>query len=121
MPFELRQRFYFEAAHTLQRQVDAEPSRRIHGHTYLAEIALQGDPDPATGMLMDLGWVRRHVEQLREQLDHRFLDEVPGLGAATLENLCVYLWNHLAPVLGPQLAWVEVRREASGDACRYHA
>ena len=38
MKYELSQRFYFEAAHTLRRQIEAEGSRRIHGHTYIAEI-----------------------------------------------------------------------------------
>jgi IS66 C-terminal element len=30
--FELGEQFCFEAVHTLQRQIDAEPSCRIHGH-----------------------------------------------------------------------------------------
>lgn len=118
MHHELSQRFYFEAAHTLRRQIDAEPSRRIHGHTYLAEVTLAGQPDPETGMLMDLGHLRRLLDTLRLELDHRFLDEVPDLGPATLENLCAYLWRALAPQCGDRLACVEVRREASGDACR---
>ena len=89
---ELSQRFYFEAAHTLRRYLsnpsEVESSRRIHGHTYQAEVTVAGQPDPATGMLMDLAVLRAELAKLREQLDHRFLDEVPGLGPATLENLC---------------------------------
>ena len=45
MQYELSQTFYFEAAHTLRRTVDVEPSLRIHGHTYIAEITLAGAPD----------------------------------------------------------------------------
>lgn len=67
------------AAHTLRRDIEAEGSRRIHGHTYHAEITLTGNVDPATGMVVDLGLVRQAVEQLRPQLDHHLLDEVPGL------------------------------------------
>jgi 6-pyruvoyltetrahydropterin/6-carboxytetrahydropterin synthase len=44
MKYELSQKFYFEAAHTLERKVDAEGSRRIHGHTYHCEITLEGQP-----------------------------------------------------------------------------
>mgnify|MGYP000178535474 CR=1 FL=1 len=47
MKFELSQRFYFEAAHTLHRTIDAEGSLRIHGHTYHAEVTIAGQPDPA--------------------------------------------------------------------------
>ena len=44
MKYHLTQRFYFEAAHTLQREIEAEGSRRIHGHTYIAEVTLSGAP-----------------------------------------------------------------------------
>ena len=44
MRYELTQRFFFEAAHTLQRDVEVEPSRRIHGHTYVAEDACAWPP-----------------------------------------------------------------------------
>lgn len=116
MKYELTQRFYFEAAHTLQRQVDVEPSRRFHGHTYLAEVAVTGTPDPATGMVVDLAHLRRAIDTLRDRLDHRLLDEVPGLGPATLENLCAFIARALGEA-GWDLAHVVVRREASGDAC----
>ena len=113
---ELSQRFYFEAAHTLARAVDAEPSQRIHGHTYMAEVTVRGEPDPETLMVMDLGFLRRHLDRLREQLDHRFLDEVADLRRPTLEGLCHYIVDHLRPVI-PGLAQVSVWREASGDRC----
>lgn len=113
---ELSQRFFFEAAHTLERNIDAEGSRRIHGHTYHAEITLLGTPDPTSGMLVDLAYVRAEIARVRDQLDHRFLDEVPNLGPATLENLCAYLRDQLESVL-PQLCAVMVERQTSGDRC----
>lgn len=116
MNYELTQSFYFEAAHTLKTKIAPEASRRIHGHTYIAEITLSGQPDPATGMLIDLGLFRQILSDVREQLDHHLLDEVTGLGVPTLENLCGYLWQTLTPRL-PQLTRVTVRRDASGDRC----
>lgn len=113
---ELSQRFYFEAAHTLYRTVDAEGSRRIHGHTYEAEVTLAGKPDPENGMLLDLAYLRQQIERVREMLDHRFLDEVAGLGPATLENLCTYIRRQLQPSL-PTLCAVMIERRASGDKC----
>jgi len=116
--FELRKRFLFEAAHTLAREIDAESSRRIHGHSYTAEIALRGTPDPRTGMIMDLGLLERALSRVRAALDHQFLDNVEGLGPATLENLAAWIWRALRPEL-PGLVRVTVLREASGDACSY--
>jgi 6-pyruvoyltetrahydropterin/6-carboxytetrahydropterin synthase len=115
---ELSQRFYFESAHTLRRKVEAESSRRIHGHTYHAEVFLRGEVDLDTGMLVDLANVRSAIGQVREQLDHHLLDEVAGLGPATLENLCAYIFRQLSPQLIGLYA-VTVERPASGDKCRY--
>jgi len=114
--YELSQKFFFEAAHSLERNIDAEPSRRIHGHTYHAEVALTGTPSTASGMLVDLGLFRREIERVRSLLDHRFLDEVQGIGPATLENLCAYIFDQLKDML-PTLSHVSIERPASGDKC----
>ncbi|MFS2213975.1 6-pyruvoyl tetrahydropterin synthase family protein [Telluria sp. Tellsp104] len=115
MNYELSQKFFFEAAHTLERAIDAAGSRRIHGHTYHAEITLAGTPD-ANGMVADLGFVRKEIARVRDLLDHRFLDEVAGLGPATLENLCRFIYQALVEAL-PALTRVSVERQASGDRC----
>jgi 6-pyruvoyltetrahydropterin/6-carboxytetrahydropterin synthase len=113
---ELSQRFYFEAAHTLRRTIETEGSLRIHGHTYEAEVTVAGYADAKTGMLLDLGYLRQQVARVREMLDHRFLDEIEGLGPATLENLCGFIRKQLKPTL-PQLCSVMIERKASGDRC----
>lgn len=115
MKFEVSQRFFFDAAHSLHRQIDSASSARIHGHTYHAEVTVAGRPD-ATGMVVDLGFLRRDIEGVRAALDHQLLDEVPGLGAPTLENLCAYIATRLQPEF-PSLSGVRVWRESVGDAC----
>ena len=114
--YELSQRFYFEAAHTLQRTVEKDSSRRIHGHSYEAEVTLRGRMDPATGMLVDLAQLRAAIARVREKLDHRFLDDVEDLGRPTLENLCAFIRRHLEPEM-PLLCAVMVERRLSGDRC----
>jgi 6-pyruvoyltetrahydropterin/6-carboxytetrahydropterin synthase len=116
MKYELSQKFYFEAAHTLHREIDTAGSRRIHGHTYHCEITLHGTPDPTSGMLTDLAVIRKEIELVRDMLDHHFLDEVQGLGPATLENLCTFLFQKLHETM-PQLNRVSIERPASGDRC----
>lgn len=117
MLFTISQRFFFDAAHTLRRQIEAEGSRRVHGHTYHAEVSLTGPLDPATGMVQDLGLLRRGLEGVREQLDHHMLDEVPGLPTPTLENLCVFIAQALPADLRASVSRVRVWREALGDSC----
>ncbi|CAN7588364.1 6-carboxytetrahydropterin synthase [Variovorax sp. LjRoot290] len=112
----ISQRFFFDAAHTLRREIDAEGSRRIHGHTYHAEVAVRGPLNVETGMVIDLGVLRGHLNAVREQLDHHLLDDVPGLGIPTLENLCLFIAKALAG-MRPLPSRVRVWRDALGDEC----
>ncbi len=114
--YELRQSFFFDAAHTLKRQIEADASRRIHGHTYHVDVYVSGPKDPATGMVVDLGFVRAAIARLRDRLDHRLLDEVEGLGPPTLENLCAFIWAALDGEVA-SLSAITVRREGIADGC----
>lgn len=113
---ELSQRFFFDAAHTLKREIETEGSLRIHGHTYEAEVTVRGVPDSKSGMVIDLGFLRSEITRIREMLDHRLLDEVAGLGLPTLENLCAFIRIQMEPTVCG-LCQVMVERRASGDKC----
>jgi 6-pyruvoyltetrahydropterin/6-carboxytetrahydropterin synthase len=118
--FELSQTFSFDAAHTLKRHVSPEEaagSRRIHGHTYTAEVFVRGPRQAESGMVVDLAVLRGLIAEVRSQLDHHFLDEVAGLGAPTLENLCVFIHDRVKAQM-PQVSGVAVSR-AAGDRCLY--
>lgn len=117
--YELTKSFRFEAAHTLDRAIQTEASRRIHGHSYRAVVAVRGARDRATGMVVDLGQVEANLAEARAALDHRLLDDLPDLGPPTLENLSAWIWRRLAADC-PGLAEVAVFRDSEGDACRYH-
>ena len=116
--FELSKQFRFDAAHTLDRIIQTDSSRRIHGHSYRAEVTIRGNPDPATGMIVDLGILEASMEDARDALDHRFLDEINDLGPATMENLARWIWFRLKPVVG-HLFRVSVYRDSSGETCSY--
>jgi 6-pyruvoyltetrahydropterin/6-carboxytetrahydropterin synthase len=116
--WEVTKSFRFEAAHTLDRAIDATSSRRVHGHSYRAVVTIRGKPDAATGMVIDLGWLEAHLAKLRGSLDHHLLDDVPGLGPATLENLCAFIWRALEADV-PGLARVGVYRDSLDESCVY--
>jgi 6-pyruvoyltetrahydropterin/6-carboxytetrahydropterin synthase len=115
---ELSKQFRFESAHTLHRVIDAEPSRRIHGHSYRAEVVVRGRPDPVTGMVVDLGLFERTLEAARAGLDHHMLDDITDLGPGTLENLSAWIWRRVVDAC-PGLIKVTVYRDSTGDACSY--
>lgn len=116
---ELSKQFRFDSAHTLNREMQTESSRRIHGHSYRAEVVVRGVPDDRTGMILDLGEFDRLLAETRDNLDHRFLDEINDLGPATMENLSSWIWARLRPTL-PGLARVTVYRDSAGETCTYY-
>jgi 6-pyruvoyltetrahydropterin/6-carboxytetrahydropterin synthase len=118
MHVELSKRFRFEAAHRLPRVPAEHKCHRLHGHSFEIEVTVAGEIDEAMGWLMDFGDIRGTVEPvLLNELDHRTLNDVPGLENATSEMLCVWLWRRLAPRL-PGLAAVTVF-ETCTASCTY--
>jgi 6-pyruvoyltetrahydropterin/6-carboxytetrahydropterin synthase len=77
-----------------------------HGHNYVAEVTLSGEPDPVTGMVMDLKVLKDILnEKIVEPFDHRHLNhEVPPFDQVipTPENIAIEMWRRLRPVL-PEL------------------
>src|ERR1043165_1644425 len=74
-----------------------------HGHNYVVEVSLEGEPDPVTGMVLDLKELKeiltRHVV---EPYDHRFLNhEVPPFDRVvpTTENIARDIWGRIQPEL----------------------
>jgi 6-pyruvoyltetrahydropterin/6-carboxytetrahydropterin synthase len=67
---------------------------------------------------MDLGKLGRRLNELRERLDHSFLNDLESLGKPTLENLCAYIWRDLEPDL-PGLTEVGIFRDSCFEGCVY--
>ena len=107
MKVELRKTFQFEAAHLLPNLPSAHKCRRLHGHSFKVEIVVAGECDPKLGWLMDYADISEIFKPLWEQLDHRYLNEIPGLENPTSENITVWIWEHLKPML-PLLSEVAV-------------
>ena len=74
-----------------------------HGHNYVVEVSLRGDPDPVTGMVLDLKELKEILnEQVVTPYDHRFLNyEVPPFDRVvpTTENIALDIWRRLEPHL----------------------
>ena len=72
-----------------------------HGHNYVLEVTLRGDPDPVTGMVFDLKRLKEVLhETVIDDMDHRFLNrEVPPFDRVipTPENIAIEVWRRLHP------------------------
>ena len=115
---QLSYRFGFDAAHHFDDFPAGHPYRGMHGHSFQVEIAVAGQPDPASGFVLDFAAIEAAALEVRGVLDHRVLNEIEGLSRPSLENLCLWIWNALAPRL-PAFASVAVRRDSCGQGCTY--
>ena len=118
MSVEIVKEFAFDAAHFLPTAAEGHPYRRMHGHSFSAEVALAGTPDPVSGWLVDFAIIEAALAALRDRLDHRVLNDITGIGVPTLENLAAWIYGELAAIL-PGLTRVTVRRPSSGESCTY--
>jgi 6-pyruvoyltetrahydropterin/6-carboxytetrahydropterin synthase len=114
---ELIHRFTFEAAHSLPNVPEDHKCRRLHGHSFAAEIVVRGEVDPKLGWLIDYADIKAAVAPLRDRLDHRHLNEVEGLENPTSEMIAVWIWERLEAPL-PGLAEVRVA-ETCRNSCVY--
>jgi 6-pyruvoyltetrahydropterin/6-carboxytetrahydropterin synthase len=112
---ELRKTFQFEAAHLLPRLPKTHKCRRLHGHSFRVEIAVAGECDPRLGWVMDYADITAAFKPIWEQLDHNYLNKIPGLKNPTSEIVAVWIWKKLKPRL-PLLSEVVVAETCTARA-----
>lgn len=84
-----------------------------HGHNYILEVTLDGEPDPVTGMVFDLKELKDIVNrEVVDPMDHRFLNhEVPPFDhiIPTVENVAAEIWRRLDPQFQGDVRLANVR------------
>jgi 6-pyruvoyltetrahydropterin/6-carboxytetrahydropterin synthase len=100
-------RFSLEAARRLPKLPPEHPCSRLHGHSFQVEVHVSGPLDPILGWVIDFADIQRVWQPIHAALDHRCLNDIPGLENPTSEHLARWLWNRLKPDL-PGLAKVVV-------------
>lgn len=104
---------HFNAAHRLHNPAKSEAwnaetfglcnSPNWHGHNYVLEVTVAGEPDPDTGYVIDLGELKELLEaRILRKVDHKNLnldvDFMQGVLPST-ENFIVAIWNELADAI----------------------
>ena len=126
---QLTKRVEFCAAHALANPAwGADENRRVfgrdrhlHGHNYVLEVTIRGEPSAETGMVMDLKTLKDLiVEAVVDRFDHKHLNQdVPYFKekVPTPENLAVVIWELLEPRLeghpGLQLHRIRLHEDTS--------
>jgi 6-pyruvoyltetrahydropterin/6-carboxytetrahydropterin synthase len=114
---EIFREFTFEAAHRLPNVPAGHKCARLHGHSYRVLVRVEGSMDPEFGWVQDFGELKSAWKSIESDLDHRYLNEVPGLENPTSEMLAEWIWARLIGGL-PWLSAIEVR-ETCTSGCVY--
>jgi 6-pyruvoyltetrahydropterin/6-carboxytetrahydropterin synthase len=129
----LTRRACFSAAHRLHsNELSPEENKRTfgpcnslngHGHNYTLEVTVKGQPDPKSGMIINLTTLKEVMDRtVILPMDHKNLNvDVPALSNVnpTAENLVVVIWNLLEKEL-PKGILHEVRlRETENNVSLY--
>ena len=111
----LLRRYRFEAARRLDRLPGDHPCSRLHGTSFELVIQIEGSMDERIGWIMDYADLDDLVAPTLDRLDHRFLNEIPGLESPTTEHIAQWIVDDLGARL-PGLRRVELW-ESPGAAC----
>ena len=106
--YELKIITQFAAAHRLENFYGK--CEALHGHNWKVEVFIRGDRLDKAGLLMDFGQVKARTHELLEEVDHKYLNELPAFRDQnpSSENLARYLYERLGAVLNRE--GVEVQR-----------
>jgi 6-pyruvoyltetrahydropterin/6-carboxytetrahydropterin synthase len=114
--------FRFEAAHHLPNVPDGHRCRRLHGHNYRVEIVVRGRLD-RRGFVKDFAEIDAQMAPLLDLVDHRLLNDVPGLENPTAETIAAWILVRIGDcervrVYETEDCWAEVSAEPPADGAR---
>ena len=114
---EIFKTFTLEAAHRLPHVPPGHKCARLHGHSFVVEVHVQGEIGAETGWVADFADIKRAFQPIHDRLDHNYLNEIEGLENPTSEHLAGWIWRRLISEL-PGLCRVVVR-ETCTTGCIY--
>lgn len=106
--------FGFEAAHMLPGLPEGHKCSRLHGHSYKVRVYVAGELD-RNGFVVDFGDIKKAARPVFDQLDHNFLNQIPGLENPTSEVLSRWIFLRISQVI-PGLRKVVIRETCTSGA-----
>ena len=105
----------FEAAHRLINVPEDHQCARLHGHSYAVRLELEGPV--VNGWVQDYAEIKAAWMGVHKRIDHRYLNDVPGLENPTTEVVAEWIYCQLKSAL-PLLKAVQIQ-ETETCGCRY--
>src|SRR5678816_3759086 len=89
---QIYKEFSFDSAHFLPNVPEGHKCKNMHGHTYRLRVCIEGKPHPHFGWLMDFKELKDVVGKVIDQLDHKLINDIPGLENPTAEFITIWIW-----------------------------
>ncbi|MBT8220995.1 MAG: 6-carboxytetrahydropterin synthase QueD [Bacteroidia bacterium] len=107
--------FTFDSAHFLPNVPEGHKCKAIHGHTYRLRAFFEGDLDQHLGWVIDFADIKKTINPIIKSIDHKLLNDIPGLENPTCEIIAVWLWEKIKPEI-QQLCKIELNETPTSGA-----
>ena len=93
---------------------------QMHGHTWKVELAVKGEVDEETGMVVDFTEIKAFLDGVKDKFDHTLLNDI--IPNPTAENICLWIKDELGSMgkiggnIWLELAWIKVWEAADSYA-----
>lgn len=73
------------------------PCEELHGHNYKIVVTYAGEQVDRYGMLVDFGQIKKALNAILDQLDHKYLNDLPAFRetSPSAENIAAYIYTRL--------------------------
>ncbi|MEZ4705246.1 MAG: 6-carboxytetrahydropterin synthase [Bdellovibrionota bacterium] len=112
--------FHLDVAHWMDDFPEGNPNRRLHGHSYLGTLIMEGPIDAQRGVLLEYQELMDKLSPILNHFDHRLLNELEGLAVPSTELLAQQLFEKCKTEI-PEVVGVELFRPTMGMKVRYPA
>jgi len=104
---QIFKKFTFDSAHFLPNVPEGHKCRNIHGHTYHLSVFIDDKLDPHLNWVMDFSAIYKAIDPIIKSIDHKLMNDIPGLENPTCEQIAIWLWDQIKPQI-PQLIKIEL-------------
>jgi len=104
---QIFKQFTFDSAHFLPNVPEGHKCKEMHGHTYRLVVHLEGELEKDLEWVMDFAELKKVIDPIVKSIDHKVLNNIPGLENPTCEKIAVWLWDNIKPGV-PLLSKIEL-------------
>jgi 6-pyruvoyltetrahydropterin/6-carboxytetrahydropterin synthase len=99
----ITRKYEFSSAHFLPMVPEGHKCKRVHGHNYGVEFVVRATLNDQ-GWVLDFWDLDEVVQPVIDRIDHRLLNDIPGLDNPTAEIIALWFHKMISPLLPTHLS-----------------